>query len=66
MSAAESTGNLMHGPKTESFAFHISHAKGSDVYEGKHHVRPGALKHKRAKKHNAVAKVNEDQDEKTW
>jgi len=65
-SSAEATGNLMSGPKTESFAFHISHADGSRVNGGKHHVGASVLKHRRAKKHNPTTKVSEDLEEKTW
>ena len=65
-SAAESTGNLMHGPKTDNFAFHISQADGTHVHKGKHHVGAGALKHRRARKSNPTNKVHESMEEKTW
>jgi hypothetical protein len=63
-SAAEATGNLMRGPKSDSFAFHISQADGSDVASGKHHT--GTAKYKRARKQNPKTNVNEDLEEKTW
>ena len=55
----------MHGPKTDSFAYHIASAEGNH-HKAKHHVGAGALKHKKARKHNPSTKVSENSEEKTW
>jgi hypothetical protein len=55
----------MHGPKTDSFAYHTSSAEGNH-HKAKHHVGAGALKHKKTRKHNPSTKVSENTEEKTW
>ena len=59
-SPAEATGNLMKGPKTDSFAFHISQSEGSTMansHDGEH--IPGA-------DYSRNVGVSDGLEEKTW
>jgi hypothetical protein len=62
-SPAEATGNLMHGPKSDSFAFHISRADGSE-YTARKHAK--GFRRQRTRKENPKANVVESFEEKTW